>query len=212
MKKKFMLRKEQKRQEEIALINGYISDLKNKGEIIAFINQNINPLYQSFSSLSGRELIKLFEQESFINNTPKILGEMKTTALIIGLLYSNELTGYIPEVLACDGVDAVDKIKNYFKGYPDLDYLLNNVRILEDTFNLKVKIANALYSSALNVVNTTKREELLAKALKEAPWGSVISLRIVKVLILLKAGALEKGKKIKSLRMEVANRRHQLEG
>ena len=194
-------RKKAQQREENQKINGYLSNLENRGKVLQFIREHTSLLFENF--FDSRMFLNLFEKTDPVIVSRK-LKQFERNAIIIQVLYDFDFSGFIPETLEKNGGvrDAISKVfsDSYF-----LNELLSHVEIIKGRMNRAKKEAEALYSTALNTIDRDLRVEILGRALKKAPWGSVISLRILKTFILFSMGE-QKGKTRSSLRKEVKNR------
>ncbi len=194
-------RKMAQQKKENQKINSYLDNLENRGMVIQFIRKHTSFLFENF--FDSRMFLNLFEKIDPVIVSKK-LKQFERNAIIIQVLYDFDFSDFIPETLAQDG-GVKDAISEVFSDSPFLDELISYVEIIQGKMNRARKEAEALYSTALNTVDRDLRIDLLGRALEKAPWGSVISLRVLKTFILFSMGE-QKGKTRSSLRKEVENR------
>ena len=193
-----------KQLKEQIIIQNYLDDNKNLSEIISLISRNISEMNKKLKADKIISVIKTEPLKAFV-----LLRKLKKDGFAIKFLTKYGFKGYISDFISFKTHKSFEtRIEDFFSEYPDKKGLLKVYKKIKADFLRDCKIANSIYSSALNNVDVQKKIEGLELALKVAPWGSIESVKIVTCIILINSGE-NIGKNQESLILDKKNQKKQ---
>ena len=158
--------------------------LKKREEVASFILEATSEKYREYFSPM------FFYRLLFIEDEKGYLEKAKNSAIAIRLFEDLGMKGLIAEFFEKydPKFSLRENLVSYLNEAPFLEEALKMLRIIEEGYNLAEKTAEKQRHSALNKISLEEKFDGLSMALKTAPWGSKISLLIVRDYILLLAG------------------------
>ncbi len=175
----------QKRLEKMKKIDYFINNEKNKVWLKNIICNSISDLNKRY--FGEDDILDVLKLDMI--NAKSYLSGLKQESIAIEIFNEHNVLNFIVEFNSFDiNKSLPERMKVFFVDHPLLSDILLSYKIARGNFNKNIKDAEKLYSTALNQLKKGDKIFYLKKALKVSPLGSLISIRILQSLILIKSG------------------------